>query len=253
MNSKDNNLLGVLIKNQKIDDILEKIRIYLHNPYTFFHVVSLNPENMMIAREDLEYQKILSEADIQLIDGIGIALGCSILKIPIGGRVTGVDFMNILLKKVSFEGLRVLFIGGRSILAKTVADCYCKKYPQISFQGVEGIADIQNPKVEELARLHALIDNYKPNLVFAAFGSPWQEKLFACHKDIFKGIVCVGVGGAFDFEAGNIPRAPVWIRQIGFEWLYRLYKQPFRWRRQIRIAKYIALVLVQKIFNKPHG
>ncbi|PIZ63231.1 hypothetical protein COY16_02545 [Candidatus Roizmanbacteria bacterium CG_4_10_14_0_2_um_filter_39_13] len=240
-------LLGTTIKNQSKEHILEKIQKYLHKPYAFFHIVSLNPENIMLAKTDQEFQNILSQGDIQLIDGVGVALGCAFLNIDRGERMTGADFMEIMLKNIKKEGLRVVLLGGQANLAKELADCYHRKYPEISFLGEEGFEDVRNPSKEEIDHIFEVIADYKPQIVFAAFGSPDQEKFFARHKREFAGIICMGVGGGFDFAAGKISRAPVLIRRMGLEWLYRLILQPWRWRRQIRLIQFMREVLKQKL------
>lgn len=243
-------LLGITIKNQSITYILEKIQKYIRTPYSFFHIVSLNPENIMIATRDKEFQNILSEGNIQLVDGTGVALGCAFLNIDGGERITGADFMEILLKNVKREGLRILLMGGQANLAKDVADCYAQKYPKIRTRGLEAFDDITNPQKQEIDQLFSVIAEYKPQIVFAAFGSPEQEKFFSRHKREFDGIVCIGVGGGFDFAAGKISRAPVWMRQIGLEWLYRLVREPWRWRRQMRLVPFVLAVLRQKFSSK---
>ena len=178
----DTNLLGVQIKSQSKTYILEKIIKFIHDPYAFFHIVSLNPENSMRAMNDVEFQNILSEGDIQLIDGIGIALGCAFLRIETGGRITGTDFIEILFKHLKLEGLRVLLLGGQPKLAEDLAVCYAHRYPQLVFKGHEGFRDIKHPTNTELDHILALIKEYRPSIIFAAYGSPWQEKFFYCHK-----------------------------------------------------------------------
>jgi len=243
-------LLGTTIKNQSKKHILEKIRKYLHNPYAFFHVVSLNPENIMLASTDQEFQNILSQGDIQLIDGVGVALGCAFLNIDRGERMTGTDFMEIMLKNIKKEGLRIVLLGGRANLAKELADCYTQKYPYFSFLGEEGFKDIKHPSRAETNHILGIIADYKPQIVLAAYGSPDQEKFFAHHKREFDGILCMGVGGGFDFATEKLSRAPVLIRRMGLEWLYRLFIQPWRWRRQMRLFQFMGEVLSQKFLSK---
>ncbi|QQS44677.1 WecB/TagA/CpsF family glycosyltransferase [Candidatus Roizmanbacteria bacterium] len=215
----------------------------MRNSYVFCHIVSLNPENVMIAQHDEEFRNILSQGDIQIVDGVGIALGGSILGIEVGERVTGVDLMEIMLKNTKEGGLHVLLLGGKSNVADDLAKCYQKKYSNIFFKGIEGISNIQAPKTDEERRIFSIVADYRPQIIFAAFGSPWQEKWFWAHKDKFKGIVCMGVGGGFDFALGKISRAPAWVRTIGMEWLFRLLKQPWRAKRQMRLFRYILLLI----------
>jgi len=246
----DQKLLGTTIKNQSKVYILEKIQKSIHKPYAFMHIVSLNPENILMSKGDIEFQNILSQGDIQLIDGVGVALGCAFLNIAVGERMTGADFIEIMLQTIKKEGLRILLMGGHANLAKELADCYTQKYPHISFLGEEGFSDIRNPTKAETDHIFDLIADYKPQIILAAFGSPDQERFFSRHKREFNGIICMGVGGGFDFATGKISRAPVLIRQFGFEWLYRLFIQPWRWRRQMRLIQYVLAVLHQKFSSK---
>lgn len=242
-------LLGTAIKKQSKTNILEKVEKYIHNPYSFFHIVSLNPENIMIGVHDEEFRNILSEGDIQLIDGAGVALGCAFLGIETGERVAGSDFMEIMLKYLDRSSLRVLLLGGRSNLAEELAKCYQQKYPQMQFSGMEGFRNVRKPSATEMEHIFTYVADYKPQIVFSAFGSPDQEEFFSRHKREFAGIICMGVGGGFDFAVGNISRAPVLMRKIGLEWLFRLVREPWRWRRQLRIWQFVWQVFLQKYFR----
>ncbi|HEX3721694.1 MAG TPA: WecB/TagA/CpsF family glycosyltransferase [Nitrolancea sp.] len=61
-------------------------------------------------------------------------------------------------------------------------------------------------------------------------------------------MIAFGVGGAFDFLAGAVPRAPRIVRRFGFEWLYRLIRQPWRWRRQLALPYFAVLILIQRLW-----
>lgn len=234
---------GIPIDKLTKKDILEKIKksIYQHNQ--FFHIVSLNPENLVIAQKKQRFKKVIRTAQIRIIDGVGIVLACRLLGINYGERVSGVDLMEELLTMAGELCLRVLFIGGKGNLANKLADCYQKKFPQAKFFGLEGIKDIKNPTKKEEEKIFSIVSDFKPHLVFVAFGSPDQELWIERHKKDFNGSVCMGVGGAFDFLGGKVPRAPVFLRHLGLEWLFRLFVQPWRWRRQLRLVEFVWLVI----------
>lgn len=239
--------LGIPILPQNEQFILEKIQTCVSSKYTFCHIVSLNPEIVVIAQKDAEFMNILSESDIQICDGIGIALGGSILGFQVGKRIAGADLMEIILKNQMTSGLHVLLLGGESDIAEKLALCYSKKYPKLTFKGLQGIKDISQPTADEERRIFSIVADYKPQIVFVAFGSPWQEKWIWRHKKKFKGSVCMGVGGGFDFAVGSVQRAPVFVRLIGLEWLFRLILQPWRIKRQTRLFEFMWLVFLQKI------
>ena len=154
--------------------------------------------------------------------------------------------MEDLIKMASDRRLRVLMIGGKENLALRLTECYKDQFPEAKFKGLQGIEDIQNPKEDEEDRIFSIVADYKPHLVFVAFGSPDQELWIARHKKELTNCVVMGVGGAFDYLSGKVTRAPIIIQKIGLEWLFRLINQPWRWRRQLRLFKFIRLILQEK-------
>ena len=202
---------------------------------------------MVVAYDHEEFRNVLNEADIHIIDGIGVLSAGSILNINVGDRLTGVDLMKMILEHCEKEPLRVLLLGSKPELADNIAKCYSEKYPNAQFVGLQGIENIQNPKNEEEMRIFSIVSDMRPHIIFASFGSPGQELWFWRHRAQLKGIVCIEVGGGFDFISGRVKRAPQFLRAIGLEWLFRLIIQPWRWRRQLRLFRFIYLVFKQKI------
>ena len=98
------------------------------------------------------------------------------------------------------------------------------------------------------------INSARPIILFVAFGQGKQEKWIFHHLDLLPSVrVAIGVGGALDFIAGEIKRAPVWLQKIGWEWLYRLTQEPKRWPRIINaVVVFPALVIKEKFFKKPY-
>lgn len=239
----DNSFLSIPIPTLSKKNILEKIKKYVKKPDGFFHIVSLNPEIIIIANENNKFKKIVKSAQMRIIDGTGIILACRLLGIKYGERFAGVDLMKEMLALAGKLCLRVVLIGGKNNLANSIANCYQKKYPQAEFYGLEGIKKIKDPQKEEEDKIFYIVSHFKPHLVFVAFGSPFQELWIDRYKDKFKNTMVMGVGGAFDFLAKKIPRAPKILRLLGLEWLFRLIIQPWRWRRQLRLVKFIFLVL----------
>ena len=244
MNKKQ--ILGITIIPESKKSVLEKILLYIRKPTGFFHIVSLNPENLVVTTESESFRKIVETAQIKIIDGIGVVLAGRLVGIEVGERVTGVGLMEDLLKMASDRRLRVLMIGGKENLALRLAQCYSDQFPEAKFKGIQGIANIKNPIAGEESKIFSIVAAYKPHLVFVSFGSPDQELWIARHKKEFNKCVVMGVGGALDYLFGNVVRAPVVIQKFGMEWLYRLINQPWRWKRQLRLLKFIGLILQEK-------
>jgi N-acetylglucosaminyldiphosphoundecaprenol N-acetyl-beta-D-mannosaminyltransferase len=76
-----------------------------------------------------------------------------------------------------------------------------------------------------------MINAAQPTILLVAYGHPAQDLWIARNQPLLRVPVAIGVGGALDFVAGEVPRAPAWLRRLGLEWLYRLIRQPWRWRR----------------------
>lgn len=227
--------------------ILEEMEKLIAKNDSFKQVVSLNPENIVIAQHDNEFSKVLSQSDYQIVDGIGIVLAEMFLGRNITMRITGVDLMVHVLNLCYGMSLSIGFIGGKENLAEGLANCYQQKYPRSKFFGISGFRNKDDQNPSEIKNIIDRVSVNRPQIVFVAFGSPYQEKWIWENRDIFKGVICIGVGGAFDFLSGKIPRAPKIIRNMGLEWLFRLLMQPWRIGRQMRLPQFLLLVIKKKL------
>lgn len=243
---REKKLLGIPLPESSQHEVLEQIEKYMSDSQAFIHVVSLNPENIIITYEDKEFKKIVLSAQISIIDGAGIVVASQILGIPSGDRFTGVDLMEKLMKMAYENSLSVGLIGAQGNLAHEIAKCYNQIHGQNLAFGTEGFSDIQNPTEEEKEALFSIVAVRRPRLLFVAFGSPWQEKWIYENRASLQGVICVGVGGAFDYIGGRVKRPHSAVRTLGLEWFYRLITQPWRWRRQLRLVKFGWLVFQQR-------
>ncbi len=85
------------------------------------------------------------------------------------------------------------------------------------------------------------------DILLVAYGAPHQEKGIARNLPHMDVRLAMGVGGVFDFLSGRLPRAPRWIREAGFDWLYRLTHEPRRLRRQLTIPQFLALIAAKRL------
>lgn len=214
-------------------------------------VFTPNPEQVVLASESEEFLDCLLSGDILLADGVGLVWASRLKGKPVA-RITGADTLRWWLEEARQKQVRTLLLGGRGGVAELVA----KKYdPEGEWcWGMEGhvnIAAAQNPQFKdqiaaEEKEIFDVIQEKKPKVIFVAFGAPWQEEFLCRQKEEFSklgvriGMVC---GGSFDYLAGFVPRAPKFIRTVGMEWLYRLITEPWRWRRQLNLVKFIKVAL----------
>lgn len=239
-------ILEINIQNYDRKDILVETLKYIKKPRGSFHIVSLNPEIFTLINEHPDYAETVREAQIRIVDGVGVVLAGRILGIGPIHRVTGVELMLDLLELANKGSFRVVLIGGGPKIAEEVVECQKQRFPEAKLFGIEGIHDINNPTEDEEKKLFTIIADRKPHLVFVAFGSPEQELWLYRNRHKFEATVCMGVGGTFDFLSGHVHRAPKLIRSIGLEWLFRLVLQPWRWKRQLRLLQFSGLILKQK-------
>ncbi len=227
-------LLGVGFNNIKLMNVLELIIKGLRKNEEKYYIVTPNPEILTIADGDPDYKEVINGAKIALPDGVGVLLASKLLSKPLGGRIHGVDLMEMLCKEVSKQPITVGFLGGGPHVAEKAAECLREKYPslKINFTLQEWDFDKQYPQTD---------------ILFVAFGSPKQEFFIAKNLDKLPVKVAIGVGGSFDFISGEVKRAPVFMRRLGLEWLFRLLIQPWRIKRQLRLVKFVYLVIREKL------
>jgi len=227
-------LLGVGFNNLKIIDVLELIIKGLKKSEEKYYVVTPNPEILVIADSDPNYKKVLNRAKVALPDGIGIMLASRLLSTPLRGRIHGVDLMESLCKEISKQPITVGFLGAGPHVAELTAECLRDKYLGLRINFTETEWDFEKKYPET-------------DILFVAFGSPKQEIWIAENLSRLPVKVAIGVGGAFNFVSGKVRRAPVFVRKLGFEWLFRLVIEPWRIKRQVRLIKFIYLILMEKM------
>ncbi|MBK1699964.1 WecB/TagA/CpsF family glycosyltransferase [Thiococcus pfennigii] len=193
-------------------------------------VAFVNPDCLNIAYVDADYRRILLAADCVLPDGIGIHLGCRMLGVALVANVNGTDLFPRLCERAAEDGLGLFLLGARPGIAAAAAAAMQARYPRLRIAGVEhGYFDPAN-EAAVIARINAS----GAAILLVAFGAPRQEKWLARHRDRLAPPVRLGVGGLFDFYSGRIARAPLWMREIGLEWVWRLLQEPGRmWRRYV--------------------
>lgn len=217
-------LCGVTVRNPSCTEIEDVIGHFLTDGASHY-VVTVNPEMLHRAVHEPHFAGILNAADLHVIDGFGISCAFFYHRGRVLCRMTGVELMWQLVDRADRNDL-MIFLAANAFgltLWQEMADVIHDRYPRVRINGAN--IDPHKPQLDSDVRADIMLCN---------FGAPQQEYfLQACTKrHIFK--VGVGVGGAFDFATGRITRAPRWMRRCGCEWLWRLIKQPSRWRRIMR-------------------
>ncbi len=227
-------------------EILEYLEKNNHKPATYQQIISINPENLVEALQNNQFKKIIATSKIHIADGVGVVAALQFLNGQKIERLTGVDLMSELINYANKYSLRILLIGGKGNLAEKLHECYKHKYPKLKIWSNPGFLSKNKPQKSESEEIFRIVSIAKPHFVFVAFGSPFQELWIDRNRKRFGKALVMGVGGAFAFLAGSVPRAPKLWRRIGIEWLYRLIIEPWRLFRQLRLIKFVFLVIIEK-------
>lgn len=226
---KRNIMLGINIGLETLEDIQKNIFSFLKDrKKRYYHLVNLNPDIFVLAYENSGYREIINSADSVLIDGIGIQMAALLLGRKYGERMTGTDFMSLLVRFAEEKNKRVLFLGGAGDSADLTCSKFKKQFLHLQCTADSGVRDITNETEKESQRVRELIKLFKPDFLFVAYGPPFQEKWIYRNRESLKGIVCMGVGGAFKLISGQVKRAPIWMTRNGLEWVWRFLVEPGR-------------------------
>ncbi len=232
------NILGVNVDKVNYDEAVERIMKMLNEPgnHTVF---TPNSEIILMAYKDENFCGILNSADLLTADGIGVVYASKILGNSVPERVAGFDVSCGVLDKISQSGHRLYLFGGKPGVAEMAAENLKQEYPLLNIVGMRD--GYFTP--EENDSIIDDINQSGADLVFVCLGAPKQENWIFENRSKLNCHVMMGVGGTLDVLAGTAERAPeIWC-DLGFEWLYRLIKEPKRFFRMLALPKFALTVI----------
>jgi N-acetylglucosaminyldiphosphoundecaprenol N-acetyl-beta-D-mannosaminyltransferase len=203
------------------------------------HVVTLNSEMAMQAEQYPALADVIHSAELVIPDGSGVVMylrmrGKLVLRYP------GIELAEALLQEAAnfADSEPVFFFGGYPGVAAAAAKTWQQKVKGLSIASQHGYVS-----AEEEKEFCESIKKIQPKLIFVGLGVPRQEFWIAKHRHLCPQSIWVGVGGSFDIWAGTKTRAPAWFRNNHLEWLYRLYQEPWRWRRMLALPHFALKAL----------
>ncbi|MEN1967771.1 WecB/TagA/CpsF family glycosyltransferase [Lentibacillus sp. N15] len=206
-------------------------------------VVTANPEIVMYARENPEYKRIILGADYIVPDGSGILMAAKYKKEPLQERIAGFDLMLDLLRNAEQKGYRCYFLGAEKTVNDKMVEQVKRQYPGIKIAGHHhGFFKLDDPEIA------AEVKRSNPDIIFVALGFPRQEEWITSYRSQFSKGLFIGLGGSFDTIAGvaKAKRAPQFWIKLNLEWLYRLIKQPTRFKRILKIFAFMGRVILKR-------
>jgi N-acetylglucosaminyldiphosphoundecaprenol N-acetyl-beta-D-mannosaminyltransferase len=234
-------ILGIRINDVTLKETLGHLEamVVSGKPH---HVMTVNPEFVMMARASEEFRSVLSQAALAIPDGIGIVWAARILGTPLRERVAGVDTVNQFAAIAARKGFRIFLLGAAPGVAEQVAERLERENPGLKIAGKYA----GSPYPSEEDDICDRILKARPDVLLVAYGPPRQDLWISRTMDRLRIPVAIGVGGTFDFIAGVIPRAPSWMQKAGLEWLFRLMQEPRRWKRMLTLPRFVGVVLSKK-------
>ncbi len=197
-------------------------------------IVTFNPEMAMLARQDASFETLLKAADLRTPDGAGVVLALRLRGVAVQ-RCPGIELAEAILERAAY---RVLIVGGKPEITAAVQQHWQMRSPQLELKVHHGYVQAEAEVV-----IANLLQTWQPQVVLVGMGSPRQEQWIASHQALCPAAVWMGIGGSVDIWSGVKQRAPRWLRAIHCEWLYRLYQEPWRWRRMLVLPQFAWLVL----------
>lgn len=247
MRQSRSTLLGVPITDRTLAALTEAGRQAIQNHGGPFVVACANPHSLVTAQFDTQFRAALNTAGAVIADGVGVSVAVRLARFHARPRITGTDFFLSLMRSLNETGGKVFFFGSTDAVLERVRRRAAQDFPRV-------VVDTLSPPFgdwgEEQNRLMLeRISVRKPDVLWVAMTAPKQEKWVAKYANALYVPVIGSIGAVFEYYATTTHRAPQWICDIGFEWLYRLAREPRRlWRRTVISAPlFIWFVLKESL------
>jgi exopolysaccharide biosynthesis WecB/TagA/CpsF family protein len=240
-------------------------------------IFTVNTEFIVRAQIDEHFKATLNRSALSLADGVGVIWAANFLNQPLHSknkplrsmealfkavacglevmvrphaahssipeRITGVDFSYHICKEFARTGKKVFLLGEKSGVAEKARQRLIQLFPRLLVSGF--FSGNGSPTGDLEAR--GVIRRSPADLVLVAYGAPKQEQWIERNLADIPVTAAIGVGGTLLYMSGLVRRAPKLWRRFGLEWLYRLITEPWRWKRQLALPRFIRMVVAYKI------
>ncbi len=245
MERNTNKVLGYDVDLLSFDEALDIVTENMQNAKGM-QIVTINPEMIELAQKNMQFSVILKNADLVIPDGSGIKLALKLKGIE-QQQIPGIDFAKELIHICNNYKYNIALIGAKEEIIQTTVKKVQSEFPNANicyFHNGYFTAD----KEEEI--INKLVSE-NPRLVLVALGAPKQEFFIKKCKKLMQNTTFIGVGGSFDVWSGEVERAPEFFRTMGWEWIYRTYKQPQRLKRIYKtLPVFLIKVIIEAIQKK---
>lgn len=232
--------LPVHIMTNYIDWLLDEIKQGRGS-----HVITLNAEMTIQAEKDPALAKVIKNAELVIPDGSGVVLYVRYLLRQKVERLPGIELAENLIQATAKQAkpAKIFFYGGGVGVAATASQLWQKQLPNLNIIGTHS----GYHSLEEEQQLLQTLAQTKPEVILVGLGVPKQELWIAKNRHLCPHATWIGVGGSFDIWSGKKTRAPQWLANNHLEWLYRLYQEPWRWRRMLALPEFACKSVIHRL------
>ncbi len=241
-------LLGVRVHMLQIPDVIRQMEHWIRERQGSHFVAFTNIHGMTKAQRDAAFKEILNSADLDVPDGMPLVWMSRLRGYPLQRRVYGPELMLAFCEQTGRKGYRHFFYGGAKGAPEQLAHMLRKRCPGLQVAGTYSppFRPLTGKEDEEIV---AIIQRAAPDVLWVGLSNGKQERWMCKHRDRLNVPVMAGVGAAFDLNTGRVRQAPMWMREHGLEWFYRLLQEPRRlWRRYLvcgpQFVLYVSLELL---------
>jgi N-acetylglucosaminyldiphosphoundecaprenol N-acetyl-beta-D-mannosaminyltransferase len=226
-------ICGIQLTNLSFFDCIDRIS-HCTEKSTQTFIVTPNVDHIIKLQNDVEFREVYKHAELVLADGMPLLWAARFLGTPLKEKISGSDLFPRICELAAKKSYMLFFLGGRPGAADKAAQVMRERYPGIQITGTYCPPFGFENDSSENAKVINLIQQAKPDILFVGLGAPKQEKWIYRHRDQYQVPVSIGIGVTFEFTAGMVKRAPLWMQNAGLEWFWRLIMEPRRlWKRYL--------------------
>lgn len=243
MNPKRELVFGVQFTVSSSDEAEQHVRRWL-KAGSYFTLAFANPEFLLVAERDSDLNSYLAKCAAVFADGVGILWASRLQGGQIRERITGTDFQWRLFRIAEEQNLRLMIYGGRPGVAMRALDAIRARHPSLAMASCDGFVSQEEAMRE--------IQAFRSDVLMVCLGNPRQERWVQAHGAATGARLVFANGGAVDFLAGTVSRAPSWMIERGLEWLWRLF-QDFSWTRisrQFGLRRYVWKLIMLRFHRR---
>ncbi len=208
-------------------------------------IITLNPEMVINASKNLEFQSALNNSHLIVPDGTGIVWALKLNGNSFAEKVPGIELAEKILETANQLSKKIAIFGSKKEILEKTVNKFMSIYPKINIvKAVDGYQD-----EEKFPEIATTISQTKPDLILVALGTPKQEIWINKYSEMFPKSIMIGIGGSLDVWSGKKRRAPEWVRNMSLEWLFRAINEPQRILRVLKsLPCFVFAVIKNKIF-----